>query len=145
MLDITSSVKSELGETKLMDYSKKLSAVWKLKAVFTSNFWLSLKEDMHVPSIYMKACKLDETFGMIAALWHDFFVQPLAPLNTTLEGVLLGSFKVVWVGGRTVASAIFAVLVLNFTNNLSMGLTGTAFISYNCWKAVKKIIPLYTK
>ena len=37
---------------------------------------------------------------------------------------MLGSFKVVWVGGRTVGGALFALFVLNFTRNLGMGLTG---------------------
>ena len=53
-----------------------------------------------------------------------FLLQPLAPCGTALEGALLGSFKVFWVGGRTVASAAIALGVLKMAESLGWGLLG---------------------
>ena len=62
----------------------------------------------------------------------DFSVslQPLAPCGTALEGALLGSFKVFWVGGRTVVSAVVALGVLNLTESLGWGLLGDSPIMF---------------
>lgn len=56
-------------------------------------------------------------------------VQPLAPCGTALEGALLGSFKVNWVGGRTVVSAFVALAALSFGQQSGWGLTGVALSS----------------
>lgn len=49
---------------------------------------------------------------------------PLAPCQTALEGALLGSFKVVWVGLRTVVSAGVAIGILKLAENAGWGLVG---------------------
>lgn len=51
-------------------------------------------------------------------------LQPLAPCATALEGALLGSFKVNWVGGRTVISAVVALGLLRLGRNSGWGLLG---------------------
>ena len=64
-------------------------------------------------------------------------VQLLAPCATTLEGTLLGSQAFMWVGGRTVVSAVAAVTVLLTTSRLQWGLTGiwtglVTLVAVNC-------------